>query len=362
MLAYVLLVLIPMVYFGILQAARNRSGFRTLPGNNSILKVFFLIYFLLLALRSTYLGVDVPNYVRKFRYAGYLPWKEWFNSSSFEMGFMFLTKLISMLTDHKQIYLAIVAGIIVFPVSWFYSRESEGPILTMALFLILPLFGMFFSGLRQAIAVAMAVPAYCFVRDKKWIKFIFIVLAAMQFHISAFILFGLYPVYHAKLSKKALLWILPGILVIYLYSGQIFSYLLVVLSFFYADSSWGIKETGAYSMLILFAGLMVFSFVFMNENEDDPEILGMRNILVLAVVLQCFASVNPLAMRMNYYFLLFLPLLIPKVIRRASGDKALICQGAGVIMCLYFFYYFFSQVYNQQSSFRIFPYAPFWKG
>lgn len=361
MLAYILLVAVPLIYYGLLRVIRNSNRLIALPDGGSMLNVFFGIYFLLLALRGVSVGVDVPNYLSKFQYANHLSWREWFASSSWEPGFMALTKLVSLVSDQNQVYLAVIAAVVVIPIARFYRRETEGPVLTMALFLILPMFGMFFSGLRQAVAIMFAVPAYGYTRDKKWVKFLLVVLAAMLFHQSAFILLLLYPVYHLKLPRISLIWILPLIAVIYRYSAGIFRYLLTILSRLYTDNTWEVSSTGAYSMLVLFVMLMIFSYVFIDEDSADPDLLGLRNILVLAVLLQCFASVNTLAMRMNYYFLLFLPLLIPKVIRRASGTKALVCNTANVVLCLYFITYFMNQVFSRQSGFRIFPYVPFWE-
>lgn len=49
------------------------------------------------------------------------------------------------------------------------------------------------------------------------------------------------------------------------------------------------------------------------ESKMDKDIIGLRNILFLSAFLQCFTLVNYWAMRMNYYFLIFLPILISKI-------------------------------------------------
>lgn len=361
MLAYVILVGVPLLYLCVLQGIRSTYRLDEIPYRGSVLKVFFGIYFLLLALRSSAVGTDAANYISKFAAASNMTWSAWLGRGTSEVGFAFLTKLVSTFTDNEQVYLAVVAAFILFPIAHLYSRESEDPMLTMVLFLSLPMFGMFFSGFRQSIAIAMAVPAYYFTRNRKKLKFVITVFAAMLFHQSAFILFLLYPVYHMKLTRKMLIWIVPVLLAVYLFSDRIFAVLLVVLSQLYEEQIWEIEATGAYSMLLLFVLLLVFCYIFTDEDSAETDVIGLRNILVLSVVLQCFASVNTLAMRMNYYYLLFLPLLIPKVIRRAKGKNALTCKIINAVFCVYFLYYFLNQAYGQKSGFQIYPYVPFWE-
>lgn len=356
MLAYIILIGVPLLYLCFLHFLRSAYRLERVPYRKNVLKVFFLIYFFLLALRASTVGTDTPNYLNKFYQAAYFTWPQWLSRGTSEVGFTFLTKLIRVFTDNEQVYMTIIAAIIVCPVAYLYCRESEGPVLTMALFLVLPIFGMFFSGFRQAIAIGFAVPAFYCVREKKKLQFALIVLAAMLFHRSAFILSVLYPVYYMRLTRKKLIWIVPALLLIYVLSDRIFSVLMVLLSYIYRGQEWEVVSTGAYSMLLLFSLLLAFSYVFTDESSS-PDIVGLRNILVLSVVLQCFASVNTLAMRVNYYFLLFLPLLIPKVISRASRKNMLTCRVANVVFCVYFFYYFLS---NRQSGFSTFPYVPFW--
>ena len=360
MLAYVLLAAVPLVYLFFLRILRNSTRLSGLPADSSMLNLFFFLCFLIHALRAQVVGVDVPNYLAKYLLVDHLSWREWMMSSSWEPGFMVLTKLIGIVSDHRQIYLAAIAAVILFPMGWFYSRESEGPVLTMALFLILPVFGMLFTGLRQSISIMLAIPAYCFTRERKLVPFLLTVVGAVLFHLSAVILILMYPVYHMRLPRRALTWILPLLAVVYLFSGRIFAVLLSVLSMLYSDNDWTVQSTGAYSMLLLFGMLMIFSYLFIQEDTADAELLGQRNLLVLSVFLQCFASVNSLAMRMNYYFLLFLPVLIPRVIRQAAGIKALICKIANVVLCTFFLFYFFRQAAAGSSGFRIFPYVPFW--
>jgi hypothetical protein len=71
-------------------------------------------------------------------------------------------------------------------------------------------------------------------------------------------------------------------------------------------------------MLILFLIFTVFAYLVPDESKLDPDTIGMRNFLLLAVAIQMFAPLHSLAMRMNYYYIVFIPLLtvqIPALLR-----------------------------------------------
>ena len=80
----------------------------------------------------------------------------------------------------------------------------------------------------------------------------------------------------------------------------------------YSDIS--IKLTGSYGSLILFIIYALFAYLIPDEKLIDRETKGLRNFMILVVCIQLFAPLHTLAMRFNYYYLLFIPLLISKVL------------------------------------------------
>lgn len=327
---------------------------------NTAIILFFLIYFLLLALRRSDVGADVNGYLMHFERAQTHGWIDYLRLYSSEHGFYILNKLISIFTQNEQIYLAVIAAVTVFPIMYFYYKESEDQMLTISFFIILPVFTMFFSGLRQSIAIALMVPAYYMVKSRKPIKFVLIVLLASFFHISALIALLLYPIYYIKWSRKMLIWIVPTLIVTYVFNAQIYMLLVPLLGEEY--SSYGeVTETGAYMMLLLFVLCLVFSYFLLEDEYADEETLGLRNILVLATAIQCFAASNSIASRMNYYFMIFIPILMPKVIGRTSLKNRKWCIIIGWIMIMYFIFYFFRRAYTGADILQTFPYYAFWE-
>lgn len=367
MTVYFILVIIPFLAvllqaggYSIRMAYGRHKLIEEKNNQNLAIVLFFLIYFILLALRRSDVGVDINGYLGHFERSSNYGLLEYLSLYSNEYAFYLLNKLISWVTTNEQIYLTIMAGITVFPLMYLYRKESESPMLTLSFFLILPVFTMFFSGLRQSIAIAIIVPAYYMVKARKPIKFVLLVLIASLFHQSALVALLLYPVYHIKWSRKMLIWIIPLMAILYVFNAQI--YVLLVSFWGEEYSSYGeATETGAFMMLLLFLLCLVFSYFLLEDEYADEETLGLRNILVIVAAIQTFSISSHIATRMNYYFMIFVPILIPKVIQRTSLKNRKWCIIIGWIMIMYFLYYFFRRAYTGADILQTYPYYAFWE-
>ena len=236
----------------------------------------------------------------------------------------------------------------------------------MIIFMNMPVFIMIFSGLRQSIAFSVAVIAYKYVREKKLWKFLFWALVAMGFHHSGFIVFVFYPLYHATFKRKHLWFVAPALIIVYVFNKRIFGIAIFFLEVIFGEDYSGVLvDTGAYAMLILFVMFAVFSYLIPDEKIMDKETLGLRNFLLMAVALQCFVPLNQLAMRLNYYFLVFLPVLIPKIIKYCKPSFKQIGACSNWAMSGYFLVYYLDKLYTSCttgiSSLGNYPYIFFWQ-
>ena len=222
----------------------------------------------------------------------------------------------------------------------------------------MPNFTMLFSGLRQVIAMALVAMSYKFVKEKKLLWFLIIVAFAMLFHKSAFIAFLLYPIYHMNINRVKILVATPVIGLVFVFNKPIFEFLLRFINDYY-DYSY--SETEAYTMIVLFALFVLFSYIAPDDSKMDKETIGLRNISVMALVLQIFALASTVSMRMNLYYTMLLPLLIPKIINRTSEKNEKIYKIVGIVMTIFFIVYYFYGVSKGESALKIYPYKFFWE-
>ena len=320
--------------------------------------LFFCILTALVMFRHSSVGADTNNYIRIFNKFSRTEWQN-IAGTHYEIGFAVLNKIISVFFKNPQIYLAIVAvatSVLIFPT---YKRLNADPSLTIVLFCIMSTFVMMFSGIRQMLAIGIGFIAYEFTRKKKLIPFVLMVLLAMTFHTSAFMLAFMYPVYHAKITKKWLYVVVPVLTVIFFFNRPIFSVLTAVIARFTAYEG-SISSTGAYTMLILFAIFTVFAFLIPDESQLDAETIGLRNFLLLSLVIQMFAPLHTLAMRMNYYYIIFIPLLLPKIIEcRSKRWNQVAVLGRHVMVGFFLLYFFYNA--SKGGNLHVFPYHFFWE-
>lgn len=315
---------------------------------------FFIIYLLLLAMRAETIGRDLTGYSQMFLSLSKEPLEHLFDSD-IEIGYIFLNKFISLFTSDFQWIIIVTAIITIVPIWFVYSKESDDAYTSIALFVILPTFAMTFSGLRQAIAISIGLIAYEFVKNKKLLLFILAVTLAFLFHKSAFILLLMYPLYWAKITKKWLIAVVPAMVIIFVFNKPIFTFLQGFISDFQITEK---SETNAYTMIILFVLLAVFAFIIPGDAKCDFDLMGLRNFLLFAIVIQMFAPLHTLAMRFNYYYIIFIPLLISRVIKNRSKRLSQVAILAKYVMIVFFVCYFFGNT-SSRNPLDIFPYEFF---
>ena len=358
MWVYYLMLLLPFA-FHVFASVNNGGSLK--EENKGALLMFFSILTVLLSLRHESVGNDTRNYIRYFEIFSTSSWNQ-IKDANLEQGFVYFNKLISIVTEQAQFFLTIVAIVTVLLIYRTYRRLCVDSSLTIALFCILSTFVTLFSGIRQMLAVSLGFVAYEFVREKKLVHFLLTALLACTFHTSAFILLVMYPLYHVRITKSWLYVILPSLLVVFVFNKEIFGVLSIFLER-YTKYDTTIESTGAYMMIVLFALFSIFAFLIPDEVKLDKETIGLRNFLVLSLAIQLFAPLHTLAMRMNYYFIVFIPLLIPKIIEARSIEWGRVAIFARNLMVAFFTLYFFYSAYSGygEGNLHVFPYHFFWE-
>lgn len=363
MTAYYILIGIPVLLQLFLTLKNSTGQLLKVKKNNAsraVIITFFVIFFLLLIFRRQDIGIDLSNYKNMFKRVYYLSFSELLKLKT-ELGYLILNKVVSKIYNNFQFFMGVVAFITVLPLGILYAKESENALLSIAVFLNLTVFNMLFSGLRQSIAIALAVPIYYFTKNKKLFWFLFFAAIAFFFHKSSLVMLIIYPLYHANIRKNKLWVIFPVMFVGFIFRARIFSFLLKYIGEEYNERYGMVSNTGAYNVLVLFVLFLVYSFVMVNDNNADKDFIGLRNFMLAATCIQFFASLNSVAMRVNYYFIVFIPILISKVYNRCEGNKKNIALIGNTVMISFFFLYFFYSAYTGKDILQIFPYKAFWQ-
>ena len=361
MFAYILLLLIPFFVEAIektLQPYPN-IDFVSRRKNASII-IFFIIFFVMLALRSTSCGTDVRNYEEFFYFSSKAEFSDIFKSKYIEPLYYALNWGVVRIYPDFRIILVFSALLSTVFLGWFYKKESEHAPLTILLFVTNACFTITFSGLRQAIAMQFIIPAYYLVKQKKLIPFILVVVLATYVHISALIMLLLYPVFYMQIKNKHLVVILSVIALIFVFRMQLFTALFPFVGDKYSKYA-NVGDTGGYTMYFFFIIWLVISFIYPDEKKLNFETRGLRNIIVLMTIIQGFASIHTLAMRLNYYFIMLFPIAIPKILNWPKDGNENIAQLTKWTTVIFLLFFFFYTIYSNMGIKAIYPYRAYWE-
>ena len=327
--------------------------------NKMTIRLFFIGLFILLALRDITVGKDLINYKAIYEICCFTPF-EALSNLRWETGYTVYNKVLSLILDDYRFFLIITAGVSLFPIYKLYVREKRYSFLLIVLFINMPCFLMLFSGLRQSIAISIGILAFMALENKKRLLSCILILIAIYFHISAFVLILLYPMYFLKIKAKDLLYITPIMFAIYILKVPILTALFNILPSQYTEFYGVVKQTGAFGMMVLFLLFSIFSFVVLDESIMVRKDYFMRNVLLISTIFQFFVPIHGLIQRASYYFLIFVPVAILSIVQSPKKGLKDVSDLAIIVMGLFFFcYFFYNAMFSTDNLLDVFPYRFF---
>lgn len=272
---------------------------------NRLLFVAICALILVQGFRSINVGVDLKSYEIIFTQNSTMSFQQIINHYNKEWLYHFLNKLVFLLHGDFRVIIFLVSILIFTPIYVILKDNAKHPFLSLLIFLFLGLFLFTLSGLRQTIAIGFTLFAFMQIKKQNIVKFILSVVVATLFHQSAFLFFLAYPLYHFNLTKNKLYFLLIPITILFIFRIHVITFLTKLY-----NDNYEITNTNAYNFLLLLIFFLVFSMIFV-YNDKNKEKKGLINFLIFAVVIQIFASYSTIVMRFNYYFYIYLILLIP---------------------------------------------------
>lgn len=355
MFPYLLLLGLPLLLSSFSQTSRSKL--------NISIGVFCLMLFFMLALRSVSIGTDIIVYQAKYLSIAGSPWNN-IPDIIREIGYGYLNKIISYYTNDFQFFLAVNAALVCIPLYLLYRYPNKDNYLKIIIFMNMAIFPMFFSGLRQSIAIALGMLAY-FALPKRPIVFLLIVVIAFFFHHSSVVLLILLPFAFFPIRRKYLLLLIPLFAFFIVFKTQIASIVMLLISSsedlaIYTERYNSFADTGAYGSLVLFVLFTLFSYIYADEKRLSQKGFFLRNILVIASFFQLVALINPTMMRINYYFIAFIPLAVPVCLEACSKIASLTVNLLKVAIAIFLTLFYLNRAFYGADNFHIYPYEFFW--
>lgn len=302
--------------------------------NKIVIGLACLGIFFIQALRAEFVGTDLRSYLPAFQMVDSINIFAGEKLFNYEIGYLLYSQFFSTLNFNTQWYLSIVAITIIGPIAYTWYKNSKMPGLSVFIYISIGFFTFSFSGLRQAIALAITFVSFKFIQERSLLKFLLCVILAMSFHLTAVIFVLAFPLYKIRVKPIHYVPIILGLVIIFIYRTKLF------LSIFrlYRGVAGEVVKTNAYTMLIIMILVLLLALIFGSKNINDFNFNSYKNYMLVAILIQILATQSNTIMRAGYYYFIFITLLIPDVFKNQLDQRIRIFGvGTLIVALLYFF-------------------------
>lgn len=270
----------------------------------------FLVSFLPSGLRY---GIGTDYF---YTYVPYFYWIGLGKREYSEIGFNYLNKIIYNLSRDYRWLFFISAFIFLFFIYKAIWDNSENIFQSILLIFIGQSYFYSMNLVRQAIAIAIVLYSYKFLKDKKIMKTLICILFASLFHNSALIMIPILWISFLEISNVKKITIICFILC---FQPIFAKFVLYIIE--YTKYSWYYKEglyTESISILLFLQNIIIlildlyYQKIYSNKVTKEYKILS--NINYIGICTMILSYNVPLIFRLVRYCSIFQILLIPKIL------------------------------------------------
>ena len=313
--------------------------------------------FALIAFRGANIGADTSVYLKFFTKMTNTPWGEIFIANDrgyqFEEGFVVFEKLMTVITKNPQVYQVIYSCIYLLAVVTFANQLEKGHFSFLYFFATMGVYTFMFTGVRQCLAMSICLFAYPFIKRRKLIPFLLLVLLAFFFHKSAVLFLVTYFIYNRRLG-----WFNT---VIYgAFAGLAFVNIDTIQAWFNdtLDYEYGVEaDNSGFIFFAIIVLVTAFSyFMILHYKKQTRESVGAINVGVIALILWLLRLATRVAERPSYYFMFFSAAMLCHALDapKKNGDKLIyniVIYSAFMLLFIYRFLTNFSSFVPYVSFF-----------
>jgi transmembrane protein EpsG len=291
-------------------------------GRKYYIQCISVVLILQSGLRNVAVGADTYAYYLTFESIKRQSWSELFwklkeyylFDEGKDPGYAVFQKSVQIFTGDYQVFLFVIAILFFSSLGYFIYRNTNR--LSDAIFAFIlysALFYSFFSitGHRQTIATAAALYSFEWIKKRKLVHFIVLILLASTIHKSVMVFLPFYFIVRIKNVKYFFLSIIIFLPLFFLYKAE-YSQFFKTLSG-YDHGVYTNAGTWTFTAMIIIIALSgAWRFNLVTRINPSAQIFYLA--FGVALVFTPLTWVDPSAMRVVQYFSIFMLLLVPELI------------------------------------------------
>lgn len=289
-----------------------------------------VILILVSGLRHEAVGIDTFANMQNFERAIFMSWSDVF--SDFWLRYLhpntdwgkdpaeyILYKCLSLVTHDSRIFLFLIAALVLIPVGYFIYKFSNNLVATMFTYIFFTVLLYQYvpnSAVRQSIAVASYLLSLVFLRDKKYLYFVILLLFGSLFHKSILIGLLILPFVFFNNIRVSYKFSLIAFLIVLFFYNEI-GRILVGDNEIYGSYLQGSYYAGVGSrpinVILLFVMFYILGFFYMKSDAEQTEYSFEYYGTCLTLIFIPLIWIDPSMLRIIAYFALFVPLFLGRL-------------------------------------------------
>lgn len=275
------------------------------------------------------------------------------------IGYAYINKIVELLNGNYIILLLVCNTFMTITVIWFIYNYSCMPWISIFLYITFQFFAHSMNIFRQSIAVSIFLLSYPFIRDRKFIPYLILILILSSIHISGLILILLYFIINMNTSLKSMLIIIIPALIVYIFDEQLLTVLINYIhpSFARYKDSFYWRGNGI-SYIILPTFYFICTIIFKNKliaKNKKNEIL--INTSLYNFIIYFFITKHFILERFSIYVFIFSIILIPEILSTLKTKFSKKC-GLYITIMIGVFYFLFAV---NEGFHNVYPYISIFK-
>lgn len=325
--------------FDAFKSTAELNNYKKPPNYLYIIPSFMLLFFIS-AFRGDF-TIDYKNYAELYHlYNNYCFWDVFQAGFNQEVGYLFLNQFIGLFTNNVIYLFAFISFITLFGFYYHFNKYSSNLWLSVLMFVTAGSYYASFNISRLIFAVAIIFIGSKFLYERKFFKFVLIVVLAALFHKSALVMIPFYFILNFRINFRNWVFIAIGSSIVMVFFDDILSFLqgLGIYDNYteYAYGMWG------QSLENLVLPLAFLIFCLLNLKKLDPK-NNVHRIWFNSVVFYAFFNILALQIEMverfGRYFAPYALLLIPYIFSKMKNKHLRVIYMMGLIFILILYNY-----------------------
>ena len=243
---------------------------------------------------------------------------------------------------------------------WTFENAVVYPSISMLLYMFPSYFTADGGHMRQAVAMAVAMASFYFIKRRKLLLFLFMIYIAMGFHKSAAIFIPAYWLVLVPLNSVKILSLIA--LSMILSPFQIYQYISLLDSIAPADVYQGFQaydtieeqNTGVVKFTDLISVMYAYFLATYNKEacEKIPYYEYMRNIGIVGICMSFIFRGNPIfSSRLVAYYIIFMVMVLPNIVASVVNGKLRRILHLFLIAYIVFYYFVYATMQAPRAGY-----------